>query len=64
VLVICDGVVSHKKASKAQNENKLKGDEKRVSDEVKNHFVPFVPFCGTLLSAWSRLRSSVAASAA
>jgi len=29
---IRDGVVSHKKAPKAQNENKLKGDEKRVSD--------------------------------
>ena len=29
---IRDGVVTHKKAHKAQNENKLKGDEKRVSE--------------------------------
>jgi len=32
VLTISDGVVSHKKAQKAQNETKLKGDEKRVSE--------------------------------
>jgi nucleoside-diphosphate-sugar epimerase len=32
---IRDGVLSHKKAQKAQNENRLKGEEKRVSESEK-----------------------------
>jgi len=40
-------IPSRKKAHKAQNENKSKGEEKRVSDE--HHFVPFVPFLALLL---------------
>jgi 2-polyprenyl-6-methoxyphenol hydroxylase-like FAD-dependent oxidoreductase len=44
VLAICDGVLRHKKAQEAQNENKLKGDEKRVSDKVKKSFCAFCAF--------------------